>query len=159
MEVSPPLIAPHKPRLLFRLGMEWRIFYGALRIILGISLLRVIDKTLAELVYALMSHEITGQRSDEVLEIFYRFFEIHQFSVTYFFASYFIFWGTVDIVLSICLLKGIKRAFPIAMGIIVLFICYGLFRYTHTHSLVLLTVICVDMGILYLVREEYKKIR
>ena len=158
MEISPAVNTSH-PSFLFRLSMWWRIFYGVLRLILGITILRIVGKPLSQFVYTLMSHEISGKKGDAVLEMLYRFLEIHQFTASYFIAGYFIFWGSVDIFLSVCVLKGIKKAYPVTMGLIVLFVCYGAFRFSHTHSLILLSVIVIDLGILLLINQEYKKIR
>lgn len=150
--------SPASLSILFRLSMWWRILYGALRIVVGIAFLQIVGQQLSTLVYVVMSHEITGHSGDAVLELIYNLFETHQFTVTYFIAGYFLFWGIIDIMLSVCLLKHIRKAFPVAMVLIALFICYGIFRLTHTHSLVLLSVIILDIAILYLVNDEYKKL-
>lgn len=159
MEKSDTESLAYTTSFIFRLSMWWRIFYGILRIILGITLLHIVGKPLSHIVYTVMSHEISGRRGDAVLEMLYQLFEIHQFTASYFIAGYFLFWGTIEIFLSICVLKRIKSAFPITMGIIVLFICYGAFRFTHTHSLILLGVLIIDFGILYLINNEYKKLK
>jgi uncharacterized membrane protein len=155
-----PHIHLHFPEqtLLFRASMWWRIFYGFLRLILGVSFLRIIGTPLSDFIYTLLSHEITGRAGDFVLEHMYTLFEIHDFTVTYFIAGYFIFWGTVDIILSLCLLHHIRQAFPITMGLIGLFIVYSMYRFTFTHSLVLLGVIAIDIVILYLIYGEYRKL-
>ncbi len=141
---------------LFKLSMWWRIVYGFLRLILGTTLLKITGQPLSEFMYSLMSHELTGKTTDILLEKAYLLFETHDITVTYFIAFYFIFWGTIDIVLSLCLLNHIKKAFPIAMGIIVLFILYGMVRLMITHSLILAGVIVVDLVILYLIHDEYR---
>ncbi|MCR4285762.1 MAG: DUF2127 domain-containing protein [Candidatus Kaiserbacteria bacterium] len=151
--------SPESMSFLFHVSMWWRIFYGFLRLILGTTLLKITGQPLSEFIFTLMSHEITGKASDSILGKLYTLFEIHDFTITYFLALYFIFWGTVDIILSLCLLHHIKRAFPIAMALIVLFILYGIFRFTYTHSLMLLTVIALDIGILYLINYEYRELR
>lgn len=150
--------SPRNMSFLFQVSMYWRIIYGVLRLILGVAFLRLIGQSLADLVYVLMAHELTGTTGDAVLEKIYVLFATHEFTVTYFIAAYFIFWGVIDIIISLCLLTHIRVAFPIAMGLIVLFICYGIFRLTHTHSLVLFGVIIIDIGILYLINYEYKKL-
>lgn len=144
---------------LFQLAMWWRIIYGFLRIFVGFTFLRLNGHQLSELTYALISHEVTGKTGDAVLEYIYNFFEIHDFTVTYFIAGYFLFWGSIEIVLAFCLLKKVEHAFPITMGLIILFICYGAFRYTHTHSTVLMCVLVIDLVILYLINREYRNLR
>ncbi len=141
---------------LFKLSMWWRIVYGFLRLFLGATLLKITGQPLAEFIYTLMSHELTGKTTDILLEKMYILIDTHDITVTYFIAFYFIFWGAVDIVLSLCLLHHIKKAFPVAMGIIVLFILYGIIRLSITHSLILAGVIVVDLIILYLIHDEYR---
>jgi uncharacterized membrane protein len=153
------ITSPKNLSLFFKLSMWWRILYGGLRILLGTHFLYLIGQPLSEPIYALMSHEITGRTGDFVLEKMYYLFEHHDFTVTYFIASYFIFWGIVDIILSWCLLRHIERAFPMTMALISLFILYGIFRFTHTHSLVLLFVLILDIFILFLIHTEYKKFK
>lgn len=150
---------PISLKFLFHLSMWWRILYGLLRLVLGFAFLRLIGQPLTDFVYTLMSHEISGKAGDAVLEELYRLSEMGDFTITYFIALYFIFWGTVDIVLSLCLLRRIVIVFPITMVFIVLFIIYGIFRFTHTHSLILASIIILDVGILYLINNEYKKLQ
>lgn len=138
--------------------MWWRVCYGLLRLILGISLVHLVGKEISEYIYMLMSHEITGRTGDMILEQVYDLFEIHDVTITYFIAGYFIFWGTLDVILSLSLLHRIRVAFPITMGLIVLFILYSSYRFTYTHSDMLLTIIIADIIILYLVNREYKKL-
>ena len=145
--------------LLFRLGMWWRIMYGVLRIALGVAFIKLIGRDISELIYVVMSHELTGPTGDAVLEKLYLLLETHELTVTYFIAGYFIFWGVADVVLSACLLRHIIAAFPITMGLIVLFITYSIYRLSYTHSLILLSVIVVDFFILYLVYREYRVLR
>lgn len=144
---------------LFRASMWWRILYGVLRLILGATLLKMIGSQFSDLVYSLMSHELTGRAGDAVLEQLYRLFATHQFTITYFVAAYFIFWGTIDIVLSLCLLRHKLWAFPFALWLIALFIAYSIFRYFHTHSFTLLGIIVIDIVIMYIIHREYKVLK
>jgi uncharacterized membrane protein len=160
MPLHPPQIKifrPHQSKL-FQFSMWWRVVYGILRVLLGIAFLRIIGHSLADYVYAIMSHELVGSKGDFILEHIYTVLEIHDVTLTYFIAGYFIFWGSVDIVLSLCLLRDKIHAFPVTMGLIGLFIAYGLYRYSFTQSLVLLSVILADAVILYLIYQEYKKL-
>lgn len=151
------LTSPKNLSLLFKLSMWWRIFYGFLKVVVGIALLKMIGQSLSDFAYLLMAHELTGPKGDAVLEQLYNIFDTHDITVTYFIACYFLFWGIVDMILSGCLLRHIRQAFPITMSLIALFICYGVFRLTHTHSYTLAGIIVIDIAILYLVYTEYKK--
>lgn len=141
------------------MSMWWRIAYGVMRIILGITFLKRIGEPFAEMIYTLMSHELSGSRGDAVLEYVYTSIATHEFTVTYFIASYFIFWGMVDIVLSLCLLRHKLFVFPLTIGLIMLFIGYSCWRLTFTHSFILFGIICIDVGILYIIYRQYRQLR
>jgi uncharacterized membrane protein len=143
---------------LFRIGMVWRIIYGALRLALGLGLLRVIGTPLSDLFYSLMGHEIIEDPGDALTQLLASILQHQSFTVTYFLASYLIFWGVIDIVLSFSLLKERLWAFPISIYLIGIFLLYEMYRYTHTHSLVLLGVIGIDIALIWLIRKEYKKL-
>lgn len=138
--------------------MWWRIFYGGLRIILGLALLRVIGEPLIDIVTTVMEYELLQNTPDVLFSLISHTLSEHQFSVTYFLAFYFIFWGSVDAILSHHMLRDDIWAFPIALVLIGLFIIYSIFRFTYTHSLMLLAVIFMDIVIMWLVYQEYRRI-
>lgn len=144
---------------LFEFGMYWRIGYGVLRIIFGFALLKWINTPLADIVQNIMGHEIAEDPSDTLFTFINYFLNIHPVHITYFLAGYVFFWGFIDIVLSISLLKHKPWAFPLTLWLIGLFVCYELFRFTHTHSLVLLGVIGVDIIIMWLIYRESRKLQ
>ncbi len=144
---------------LFRIGMWWRIFYGVLRIGFGLYLLNVINLPLSDLLYAFMRHELIDDPNDLLYRILNTFLRSHPLTVTYFLAAYLLFWGTLDTVLSACMLKHKLWAFPVSLILIGFFVTYELYRVTQTQSLILLFFICVDAGIWWLIKDEWKKTR
>jgi uncharacterized membrane protein len=143
----------------FRLGMWWRILYGILRLIFGISLLFFIDTPVVEILDKIMAHELTQDPNDVLLNAVRSFFSLHGYVITYFLAGYFIFWGLTDVVLSINILRNKLWAFPVTIVLIIGFVFYEIFRFTHTHSLVLLVVMFFDVFVAWLVWRHYKKIK
>ena len=143
----------------FRLGMWWRIFYGILRVILSFMLLRVVGIPFADIFLNLMQHEVIVDKADFLVRTISPILEHFSFTVTYFLVTYLIFWGVIDIVLSISMLRHRLWAFPISIYSIGLFVLYEIYRYTHTHSLVLLWVIFIDIVLIWLIRKEYTKLR
>lgn len=151
--------APEKEHIftvLFRGSMWWRIGYGSLRLLLGAMLLRVVGVPFVEVFRNLMSHELLQDPTDILFQFVYRILEDHSFTVTYFVAFYLIFWGTIDSVLSLCLLRHKLWAFPMSLGLITLFVLYSIYRLYHTHSPVLLGVILIDLCIMYVMHHEYR---
>ncbi len=144
---------------LFFVSMYWRIFYGFIRIIFGIALLKVVGAPLLDVLADFLSHEFLEGPSDILFMMITKLLADHHFSVTYFLSGYFIFWGAIDVLLSYNLIREKLWAFPVSLGLIGLFILYGIFRFTFTHSLVLLSVITLDIIIFFLIYKEYKKVK
>jgi uncharacterized membrane protein len=144
---------------LFTFGMWWRIAYGFLRIIFGLALLRVVGLPLVSVITSLMGHELVEDPSDILYAFASHALGQHPVYISYFLAIYFIFWGVLDVVLSYNLLKDKIWAFSSSLILIGGFIMYELFRFSHTHSFILLYIICLDVAIFWLIKREYKKLQ
>lgn len=69
---------------------------------------------------------------------------------------YLLFHGLVKLSLMIGILRGKLWAYPTACGFIALFVCYQVYRISHTHSLALLVFMFVEVLTLYLIWREYR---
>lgn len=145
--------------ILFRIGMVWRIFYGSVRLIVGIFFLRIVGTPLVDVFYQVMRREHLEDPTDLLIQVAGPALQHAPLTVTYFLAGYLIFWGVIDVVLSISLIKEKTWAFPISMYLIGIFVVYEFYRFLHTHSLILLGVIAVDVVLFYLIRREYRVLR
>lgn len=143
--------------LIFRVSMLWRILYGCLRLILGFILLRLINAPLSDIFYTLMNHELIEDPTDILIRAASPLFQHLSFTVTYFIAAYLIFWGLLDIFLSVNLLRERHWAYTTSIALIGAFVAYEIVRVWHTHSLILAGIIIVDLFILYLIRVEQKR--
>lgn len=143
---------------LFRLGMWWRIFYGSAKTLLGISLLDVVGVQSPTLFQTLMGHELAEDPSDVLLHIISPIATHFPFTISYFLAFYLIFWGLLDVFLSVNLLRERHWAYPTSIALIGIFIAYEIVRVANTRSLVLAGIIVVDIFIVYLIRMEQKKL-
>lgn len=144
---------------LFRISMWWRIIYGVFRVFLSTILFKLVGTPFSELFYRLMSHEEVQRPSDRVFQFIYEVLQNHSFTITYFVASYLLFWGIVDIFLSISLLRHKLWAFPISLTLITFFVLYEMYRITYTHSIILLWVIIIDIVIALIINREYKVLK
>ena len=140
----------------FRIGMWWRIFYGSLRFFLGLALLRIVGTPFSDIFYKVMSRELIEDPNDFFIRIATPFFQNLSLSVTLFLASYFIFWGIVDIFLSINLLRERKWAFLVSVYFIGIFVLYEIYRFFHTHSIILACIIGIDLVLIWLITKEYR---
>lgn len=143
----------------FVMSMQWRIGYGILRIIFGLALLKVVKTPFLDILNALINHELGQDPNDFLYLSTSHLLTKHPLEVTYFLSFYFIFWGIIDIVLSHQLIKHRLWAFPLSMFLIGSFVLYEILRFAHNHSLVLLFIIFIDIGILWLIKDEYKKLK
>ena len=163
---STPSHAPHdRISELFRVGMVWRIVYGTARVLLGIVLLRVMGRDFSDLFAGLMQHELAEDPGDILYTLtgalvqhtaFLHHHTHFTFTISYFLVAYFIFWGLIDIFISVGILRGQHWAYGAGMVLIASFVVYEIARVLHTHSLVLGMIILVDIGILALIRREQK---
>ena len=141
----------------FEIGMWWRILYGIARIALGLSLLHFVGMPFSDMFGHIMHHEIIEDQHDILIQFISMFFTHFPFRITYFVAIYLMFWGTTDTILSISLLKEKKWAFPVGITLLAFFVMYEIFRFFHTHSLILLSIISIDIFLIWLIRQEYLK--
>ena len=143
---------------LFRIAMWWRIGYGFFRLIFGFILLNVVGTPISDIFYKLASHELTQDPNDILIQTLTPIVNNFPITITYFVAIYFLFWGILDITLSILLLKHKMWAFPLTIVLISGFVVYEVYRFTHTHSIVLLGVIVIDAIIALLIYRERKSL-
>jgi uncharacterized membrane protein len=138
--------------------MYWRIVYGLFRLVVGTMLLRVVGTPAIDVYRHVLHRNIQREPDDFVFHGLANYLVHHGYSITYFLACYILFWGAVDIILSIAMLRHILWAFPVSFVVIIVFVLYEVFRYSHTHSPILLTIIIIDLIILVLMRREYAKL-
>ena len=143
--------------VLFRVGMFWRIGYGAVRLVFGFSLLHLVGTPLSDLFFKALSRELIEDPSDIFIRLSEAILQHQSLTVTYFLAAHFMFWGLVDIALSVQVLRKKLWAFPLSMTLIGLFVLYEVYRLTHTHSYILAVVIVFDIMLIWLIHKEYER--
>ena len=144
---------------LFSTVMWIRIIYGLVRVVFGLALLRIVGMSFLDILNYLLDKEIVFNTLNFIYTFTVNWLEHNPMYVTYFLASYFIFWGTLDTVLSYNLLKDKHWAFPVSLVLIVVFVIYEIFRFTHTHSLMLLWIIIFDIFLFWLIKREYNRVK
>lgn len=143
---------------LFNIGMWWRIIYGALRLVIGLALLKMIGQNFSEIFLKFMSHEITQDADDFLFTRLAPLASHISYTVTYFIAIYFIFWGAIDMLLSINILRKKLWAFKLSFVLITVFVMYEIHRFTYTHSKMLFLIIIIDLVLIWLIWKEQRKL-
>ncbi|MDB4992256.1 MAG: rane protein [Parcubacteria group bacterium] len=149
----------HLDEVIFKTAMYWRMGYGALRIFIGYHLLQLVGQPAIAVYQRVFRRELTNDPNDYIFRFITHTLSHHGFSITYFLASYFLFWGVIDIFLSYAMIKHHLWAFKASIVVIIGFIFYEMYRFSHTHSLILFAIILVDIFFIYLIQHEYKKIK
>lgn len=144
---------------IFEVGMLWRMVYGAIRIFIGLGLLKIVGESVLDIFTKLMWKELVEDPQDSLYIFIYNIFTLHPVHITYFLATYFIFWGVVDLFLSYNLIKHNLWAFPLSFVSISFFTLYEIWRFAHTHSIILFGIIIIDIFVLWLIFSEYKKLK
>lgn len=145
--------------VIFQAAMYWRIGYGVVRIYIGYIFLHLIGVPAIEVYRRLFRNELTDDPHDHILRVVTHTLTQHGFSITYFLAAHFLFWGVIDIVLSYTMIRHHLWAFKTSIVVIIFFMFYEIYRFTHTHSLILLGFIFTDIFFVYLIRHEFEKLK
>lgn len=74
----------------------------------------------------------------------------------YFVAAYLLVNGLVKAIVTAGLLGGRNWVFRPVLALLAIFIVYQLYRFSHTHSLILLGFTCIDMLVLLFIWAEYR---
>lgn len=145
--------------LLFEIGVVIKGIDGALEVIGGVALLFTPTAALRNLVDWLTAGELQEDPTDFVANHLDRF--VHQLSISteHFAAIYLLVYGIVKVGLVIGLLRGKIWAYPTALIVLGLFLCYQIYRFSHTHSWLLGFFSLIDLAILAFIWREYKYLK
>lgn len=135
-------------------AMWWRIIYGAARVFLGYKLLSLVGMRAVDAYQHLFRRELVQDPDDSLLHFVGHTLGVHGFAITYFLAGYLLFWGLMDIILSVSMLRHYLWAFSVSLVIMTFFIAYEIYRLSHTHSHALFGFILVDAFIVFLIYNE-----
>lgn len=144
---------------LFVVSMYTRMGYGVVRIFMSIVLLQLVGSSVSDILTRVMGGELVEDPHDLFYTLSMHILGIHPVEVSYFAAVYLLFWGIIDTILSYNLLKHRMWAFPVSFFLIPTFIFYELIRVSHTHSLILLGIILLDLAILWITWREYVRLK
>jgi uncharacterized membrane protein len=142
--------------LLFEIGVVLKGVDGAVEAIAGFALLFTTTTALRNLVDWLTAGELQEDPTDFVATHLVRFFQHLSIGTKHFASIYLLTYGLVKIGLVAGLLRGKFWAYPAALIVLGLFLCYQIYRLSHTHSLGLAFVSLLDLAILALIWRDYQ---
>ena len=141
--------------LLFKIGVALKGIDGALETIAGIGLFFTDRASLRSLVEWLTAGELQEDPTDFVANHLVNFFQHLSINTKHFASIYLLTYGLTKVALVAGLLRGKLWAYPAALIVLSLFLCYQIYRLVHTHSLGLGLVSLLDLVILALIWRDY----
>jgi uncharacterized membrane protein len=145
--------------LLFKIGVVLKGIDGALEAIAGFALFFTSTTALRNLVDWLTAGELQEDPTDFVANHLIDFFQHLSINTKHFASVYLLTYGIAKVGLVTGLLRGKLWAYPTALIVLGLFLCYQIYRLAHTHSLGLGLVSLLDLIILALIWRDYQLLK
>jgi uncharacterized membrane protein len=139
----------------FDVGVLFKGAEGLLEIVAG-AWLAFDPDVLHMVIFRLTAKELLHDPEDRIAGALRQFAEDigtgrHTFATVYLVAH-----GVVKVVLAAGLLRNKRWAFPFGIVVLLAFAVYQMYRFTHTHALVLPALSAVDVAIAWLVWREWR---
>ena len=139
----------------FRTGITLKGIDGLLEAVGGVLLWFIKPEQLGTTLQAIFEHELLRDPHDFLARHLLHSSEKIAQSDPMFASIFLLSHGLVKALLSALLWMNKLWAYPLAMVIFTAFAIFGIFRFTHTHSTLLLVIALFDLLIVWLTWEEY----
>ena len=143
----------------FEVGIGLKALDGVLEIIGGVMLLAVNPSQVNSLIRSLTQHELSEDPHDLIARVLVRFASGFTTEQQLFGALYLLSHGVVKIGLVVALWKRRLWAYPTAIVIFGLFAIYQMYRFTFTHSWLLIPLTLLDGLVIWLTWVEYARVK
>jgi uncharacterized membrane protein len=142
--------------LFFKIGVLIKGIDGTLEMIAGIALLFITPESLRNLVGWLTQGELQEDPTDFVANHLVEFFHQLSISTKHFASAYLLVYGITKMGLAVGLLRGKLWSYPTALVVLVIFLCYQMYRFSHNHSIGLGLISVLDLVVIVLIWRDYK---
>ena len=146
-------------RRLFKVSIALKGLDGILEIGGGLALLWISPSQINYWFALLSQHELAEDPHDFFVTHISALLHTLTPSLAHFGAIYLLFHGAIKVFLVLNLFRRKLWAYPAAIFFLISFVFYQLYRYSHTHSIVLLMLSLIDSAIIVLVWKEYKYLK
>ncbi|MGI5128637.1 DUF2127 domain-containing protein [Pseudonocardia sp. CA-107938] len=151
-------VRPAQERL-FRLAVAIKGIDGFVELVAAIVLLAVPAAFVRELVDGVLARDLLGPPDGSLARHFVAGTAEFASGNRTFAVVYLGLHGVLKIAMVAALLRKWVRAYPVVIGVLVLFVAYELYRAFHTGSIVLPILAAIDLAIIVLVYREYRALR
>jgi uncharacterized membrane protein len=129
---------------------------GVLEVTLGAVILFVDRHIVGTVLIYLIQVELSHDPKDWLAAHVLRFWNHLTTSSEFFMGLYLLVNGGIKVILVYGLLRQKLWSYGAAVGFLLVFMAYELFRYSYTHSLILLWLFAIDAVTTYLIWDEYE---
>ena len=140
----------------FRTGITLKGIDGLLEAVGGVLHWFIKPESLGWTLQQVFQHELSRDPHDFIAAHLLHVTEKFTSSDPLFASIYLLSHGLVKAVLALLLWMNKIWAYPLAIVVFLAFCVYQVYRYTHTHAVVLLMLTVFDVAIVYLTWEEYR---
>jgi uncharacterized membrane protein len=140
----------------FRISLWLKGIDGALEIVGGVALLFVAPHSIHELARWVVAHDLAGSRHDFVARHLLHSANAVSRSTTIFGAVYLLTHGIAKLVLVVLLLRGVLRAYPWMIGLLLAFVVYQVYRFFEKPGIGLVLLTVFDLFVAWLTWREYR---
>ena len=143
-------------RFFFRLSVFLKGVDAVLEIIGGVLAFIVSPTTVVWLVDIFTRRELIEDSHDKIVGLLRQAAEHYSITGSTFLALYLLSHGLVKIFLVVGLLKNKMWAYPISLLVLGAFMVYQIYRYSYSHSLLMLGLTVFDLIVVWLIWREWR---
>jgi uncharacterized membrane protein len=144
---------------LFRLAVAIKGLDGLVELVAAVVLLAVPAAFVQEVVEGVLARDLLGPPDGSLARHFVAGTAEFASGNRTFAVVYLGLHGILKLAMVAALLRTWVRAYPLVIGVLVLFVGYELYRAFHTGSVVLPVLAALDIAIIVLVIREYRALR
>jgi uncharacterized membrane protein len=144
---------------LFRLALLVKAVDGAAELVGALVLLTVPGAALASLVNDIVARDLLGPPDGSLARHFEAGTAEFVSGSRTFAVVYLALHGVVKLALVVALLRRWQPAYPVAALVLGVFVAYELYRATRTGSVLLPFLAALDLAIIWLIVQEYRRMR
>jgi uncharacterized membrane protein len=141
---------------LFRITVMVKGLDGALEFAAGVALLAIKPEFILRTIAFMTQDELSEDPRDFVARQMQNFAEHFSVGTQHFATVYLLIHGVVKLLLVVALLTNRLHTYPWAMAVFGALIGYQLYRFTYTHSLMLIVLSAFDAAVIWLIWLEYR---
>lgn len=152
------LFGKKKVHVAFEISLILKGVFALAEIAAGLFTYLVTPQFLLNLMQFITRSILTEGANDFVLGHLLHTTQYISLSSQHFAAFYMLSHGIIKLWLIIGLWRGKHGYYPASIGVFFLFILYQMYRYSFTHSMLLLLITMVDLIVIWLIWMEYRNL-